>query len=62
MYHINRLRETFLIQSDVPNEIETGIAKVKAAYSYESYYKITTFKQTDKETIVQVWEQYRLND
>lgn len=62
MYKINRLRESFLIQSTNPDEIESGIDKVRAAYSYASFYTITTFKQSDTETIVQVWHNYTFND
>lgn len=62
MYKLNRLRETFLIIAVTQDEIETGVTKIRASYPYPQYYHITTFKQSDTETIVQVWEIYRLND
>jgi len=57
--HINRLRETFLIRSTIKDEITSGLAKIESSYPYKDYYTITTFKQSETDLIVQVWENYR---
>lgn len=62
MYNLLRLRETFLIQATTPDEVETGVSKIRAAYPYKDFYSFTTYKQSNTETIVSVWHKYTLNN